>query len=133
MGKLDSQMKYGKWGMLIGALTIVASTTAFEWATFYDSYDNKIFSIAFFGGPIGLIIWLVGCVRICRTIPGRTLLGAGILMLFFLFFTVALLDHISPVFFNAHLGIGGMLAPVTACLLGGLMFIVAGIVRIARD
>ena len=120
--------------MLFGAPTILAGTAAFEWATFSESTDaDQVVPIALIAGLVGLVIWLAGCVMICRTASAPTLFGGGAMMLFLLFFGGSLLDHFSPAATNVHLGMGGLLAPMAACFLGGLAFILVGIVRLGAD
>jgi hypothetical protein len=127
-------MNYGKPAMLIGALTILASTIAFEWATFSEARRAyEVPPIALIAGLVGLVIWLTGCVMICRTVSAQSLFGSGAAMLFILFFGGSLLDHLSPALTNVHIGMGGLIAPMAACFLGGLMFILAGIVRLGAN
>lgn len=127
-------MNYGKPAMLAGALTILASTAAFEWATFSEAtIADQVPFIALIAGLIGLVIWLTGCVMICRTQSASTLFGSGVGMLFLLFFGGSLLDHVSPAVTNVHMGMGGLMAPMAACFLGGVMFILVGIVRLGTN
>jgi hypothetical protein len=132
--KLRGEMKYGKPAMVIGALTILVSTLSFEWFTFSKtvladqaSPDDLIV------GLIGLVIWLAGCVMICRTVSAPALFASGAALLFFLFFGGALLDHFSPDLTNIHIGMVGLMAPMAACFLGGVMFILVAIVRLVAN
>jgi hypothetical protein len=124
-------MNYGKPAMLVGALTILASTLAFEWAAFSEAkIADQVAPIALIAGLLGLAIWLTGCVKICRTLSAPSLFGFGVAMLIVLFLGGSLLDHLSPAVTNVHIGMGGLMAPMAACFLGGLMFILLGIVRL---
>ena len=132
--KLRGEMNYGKPAMLVGALTILASTLTFEWAAFSRAtFADQVPPIALIGGLIGLVVWLAGCVMICRTLSAPALFGSGATMLFFLFFGGALLDHFSPDLTNVHGGFGGLMAPMSACFLGGVMFILVCIVRLRAN
>jgi hypothetical protein len=132
--KLRAEMKYGKWGMFIGALTILMSTAAFEWSMFSSAIkSDEVVPFTLVAGLVGLIIWLTGCVMTCRTAQAPSLFGAGVILLVFLFFGGALLDHISPRLTNVHMGMGGLFPPMAACFLGGLMFILVGIARLGAN
>ncbi len=120
--------------MLIGALTILASTIVFEWAAFSEAtFSDQVPPIALVAGLVGLVIWVTGCVMICRTGSAPSLFGGGAAMLLFLFLGGSLLDHFSPALTNVHIGMGGLMAPMAACFLGGVMFILAGIVRLGAN
>ena len=82
-------------------------------------------------GLVGLIVWLTGCVMICRKLSAPSLFGCGVALLIFLFFGGTLLEHISPDMVNVHIGMPGILAPMAGCFLGGMMFILVGILRLA--
>jgi hypothetical protein len=124
-------MNYGKPWMLVGALTIIASTFAFEWAAFSESTSAyQVAPAALIAGLLGLVIWLTGCVMICRTLSAPSLFGLGAAFLVFLFLGGSMLDHFSPALTNVHIGMGGLMAPMAGCFLGGLMFILVGIVRL---
>ena len=130
----SAEMNYGKQAMLAGGLTILGSAVAFEWATFSRAVKSyEVVPIALIVGLAGLIVWLVGCVTICRKASAPSLFGGGAMMLFFLFVGGSLLDHISPALTNVHLGMGGIMAPMAACFLGGVMFILVGIVRLGAN
>ncbi|MGD0908024.1 MAG: hypothetical protein ABSA96_10615 [Candidatus Acidiferrales bacterium] len=130
----SAKMNYGKHAMLLGGLTILGSALAFEWATFSRAIKSyEVVPIALIAGLAGLVVWLAGCVMICRTASAPSLFGGGVMMLFFLFFGGVLLDHISPALTNVHLGMGGIMAPMAACFLGGVMFILVGIVRLGAN
>jgi len=130
----SAEMNYGKQAMLAGGLTILGSAVAFEWATFSRAVKSyEVVPIALIVGLAGLIVWLAGCVTICRKASAPSLFGGGAMMLFFLFVGGSLLDHISPALTNVHLGMGGIMAPMAACFLGGVMFILVGIVRLGAN
>jgi hypothetical protein len=123
-------MNYAKSAMLAGALTILASTLSFEWATFTESvHAYQVPPAALIAGLVGLAIWLTGCVMLCRKASGPTLFGSGAALLFFLFVGGAMLEHLWPNVSNVHMGMGGLFAPMAACFIGGMMFILVGIFR----
>ncbi len=120
--------------MLVGGLTILGGALAFEWAMFSRSVKSyEVVPIALIAGLVGLVIWLAGCVMICRTASAPSLFAGGVIMLFFLLLGGALLDRISPAITNVHGGMGGIMAPMAACFLGGVMLILVGIVRLGAN
>jgi hypothetical protein len=127
-------MSYGKPLLVIGALTIIASSAVFESATFSESIEAyRYIPIALVTGIVGLVVWLAGCAVICRATSARRLLVAGAAILIALPVWLALLDAISPALLNVHVGMGGFLAPVVASLVGALMFILVGLGRFLVD
>ena len=127
-------MKFGNLLILAGALTILAGTAGFEIATFtslrYSALGYEIPPLALLASAIGLLVWLAGCILVCRRVAGPTLFGMGVILLFLLFVGGSLLDRFAPGVTNVHIGMGGILAPVAACFLGGVMLILVGIVRL---
>jgi uncharacterized membrane protein YhhN len=125
-------MTYAKAYLLFGALIILGSTAAFDWATLSENVDApQVPPIALFVGMLGVSVWLAGCTLISIRIPPGALFGVGGLMLLFLPITLWILNHINPVLFDVHIDSGGMLAPVTAGLESGLIFLVVGLIRLA--
>jgi hypothetical protein len=124
-------MNPAKSAMLAGALTILAGTLAFEWATFSQSaIADKIPAATLIAGLVGLIIWLAGCVMMCRKASAATLFGSGAAMLVFLFVGGAMLERLWPSVTNAPGRMGGLLAPMAASFIGGMMLILVGIFRL---
>jgi hypothetical protein len=125
-------MDYGKSVMIAGAMIILASSVAFDWAAFSrETIADQVAPIALVAGLVGLIIWLTGCVMICRKLSAPALFGGGVAMLIFLFFGGTLLEHISPALVNVHIGLPGIMAPMAGCFIGGIMFILVGMFRLA--
>ena len=118
--------------MIVGAMTILASTAAFDWATFSRGiFADQVAPIALVAGLVGLIIWLTGCVMICRKLSAPALFGCGVALLLFLFIGGTLLERVSPALVSVHTGMPGIFAPMAGCFLGGMMFILVGIFRLA--
>jgi hypothetical protein len=127
-------LNFAKSAMLFGALTILASTVCFEWATFTQSaMAYRIPPAALIAGLVGLAIWLTGCTMVCRTASAPALFGGGAAMLFFLFVGGSLLERLWPSVTNVHGGMGGLFAPMAACFIAGMMFILVGIFRLGSN
>ncbi|HLJ23657.1 MAG TPA: hypothetical protein VKT71_06075 [Candidatus Acidoferrales bacterium] len=118
-------MNPAKSALLAGALTILTSTLASEWATSSRAaIADQIPFAALIAAVAGLIIWLTGCVMICRKASAAALFGGGAAMLIFLSGGGSIVDHLWP-----SIGVGALLVPMAACFIGGMMFIVVGIFR----
>jgi hypothetical protein len=127
-------MSNGKLLLWLGGAALVASTAAFEFATFsslrYSRIGYQMPPIALIAGAVGLFAVVAGCIMICRETEGRKLLVAGLFVLGAAFFSGSMLDRISPAVLNVHIGGGGFIAPMVASVLVGLICIVAGFARL---
>ena len=127
-------MGNGKLLLWLGGAALVASTAAFEIATFsslqYSSFGTPIPPVALIVGVAGLFAAVTGCVMVSREAEGKKLLVTGVFLLGAAFLSVTILDHVSPELFNVHIGAGGFIAPMAASVLVGLICVVAGIARL---